>query len=629
MVDVKSQDVGITFIAALLADIHLSLSGVLTERESRLDILKVKKRFENEGLSFLTKTLPRFGKAFDRALTGEVQLNSSEYGFKPVQRSKLPKFMGGLFSRIFDNDGRVLQNPDATCIRCVRDVLYLFYKYKLPYSPADEQRVIDSFVKTESEIRHYDKLFSEIAEQLDCTPQFYEAIRPSYYSRVIRIARRSLSRLFSKFDPKDIHPKHGPGAVSTKEKLWGKYFWTAVPKRLTDLYPFDAYFCASLGHVCDYMREFPIVESEQYAQVTLVPKDSRGPRLISMEPLSFQWIQQGLGTAIRDWTEKHPLTRENVRFTDQAPNQFGALMGSLTGRYATLDLKEASDRVTLGLVRLLFPEPLLECLMASRTTGTKLPNGEILPLRKFAPMGSNLCFPILSLTVWSILHAAAEDRDTRKSIYVYGDDVIVPTAFAANAIAVLEAFGLLVNRDKSCTSGFFRESCGTDAFKGVVVTPIRFRTVWSDHRSPDCLVSWTAYANQCYDRKYYTLYDSIVSRLCRIYGSFPETSSNLGCPSLREVPEPYRQLRRRVNQRLQRLEHNVWDVCSVPIRRRVNGWMMLLRWFSESSNDRPFMDRPAEIDISRRASLSHLNVRGLSVSSYTKPRASILVRRWR
>ena len=626
---IKSQDVGLSFIAALLADIHLSLSGVLTERESRLDILKVKHRFENEGISFLTKTLPRFGKAFDRALSGEVSLNSSEHGFKPMQRSKLPKFLGGLFRRVFDNDGRVLQNPDATCIRCIRDVFNLFYKYKLPYTPVTEQRVIDSFVKTESDIRHYDELFSRIAKELDNTPEFYRAIKPDFYSRVIRIARRSLSRLFCNFDPKDIHPRHGPGAVSTKEKLWSKYRWTAVPRSLTDHYPFDAYFCASSGHVCDYYRDFPIVDCEQYARVTLVPKDSRGPRLISMEPLSFQWIQQGLGTAIRNWTERHPLTRENVRFTDQEPNQFGALMGSLTGKYATLDLKDASDRVTTGLVRLLFPEPLLECLLACRTTGTTLPSGEVLKLQKFAPMGSNLCFPILALTIWSLLHAAAEDRDTRKSIYVYGDDVIVPTAFAANAIAVLESFGLLVNRDKSCTSGFFRESCGTDAFKGANVTPIRFRTVWSDHQSPDCLVSWVAYANQCYDRRYYTLYDSIVSRLCRIYGSFPETSSGLSCPSLREVPEHYRRLRRRTSKRYQRQQYYVWDVRSVPIRRSVNGWMMLLRYFAETTDDRPLSNRSGVLESTSRMDQNPLEGPGLSVSSYTKRRSSILVRAWR
>jgi hypothetical protein len=39
----------------------------------------------------------------------------------------------------------------------------------------------------------------------------------------------------------------------------------------------------------------------------------------------------------------------------------------------------------------------------------------------------------------------------------------------------LSSVGLVVNHDKSFVHGHFRESCGMDAFRGVQVTPIRFR----------------------------------------------------------------------------------------------------------------------------------------------------------
>nr|QDH86555.1 MAG: RNA-dependent RNA polymerase [Leviviridae sp.] len=631
MDSVKSQDKLLELIAALLSDIQTSHSEVYTVRLMRLDLQKLRSRVKHEGISFLTKTLPRLGKAFDRVLSSDTTLNAAKLGFQTLAGSETPMFMGSLFKRVIANDGRVLQNPCVTSITAIREIAYCFYKYELPFSPDDEQRVLDQFVKTESDISSYDALFSSIADLVIGQPNNYRAIKPDYYSKVIRKARRKLARVFSGFDPWNIHPRHGPGAVSTKERLWDKYKWTSVPRTLTDVYPFDAYFTASLGHICDTYRSLPVDDSEQYARVVLVPKDSRGPRLISCEPLVFQWIQQGLGTAVRDWIEQHPLTRDHVRFTDQEPNQMAALIGSITGRLATLDLKDASDRVTLGLVRLLFPEPLLGCLMASRSAGTTLPDNSRLKLHKFAPMGSNLCFPILAITIWVLLDSAL-DADSRERVYVYGDDVIVPTACAANAIATLESFGLLVNKDKSCTAGYFRESCGTDAYQGVNVTPIRFKTLWSEHRSPDALTSWVAYANSCFVRGYKQTYDVIVGGLFRIYGPLPEKSSHPDCISLCYVPEAQQPKLTRTNKYLQRRETLLWCVRSRPIHKSIDGWSMLLRFFAESTPDRiewsvSNWDRSPSV---RRLLQDKIPVESaFSVSSYTKQRSSILVRCWR
>jgi hypothetical protein len=228
----------------------------------------------------------------------------------------------------------------------------------------------------------------------------------------------------------------------------------------------------------------------------------------------------------------------------------------------------------------------------------------------------------MALTIWAVLTAAAPDRDTRESIYVYGDDVIVPTAFAANAIEQLESFGLKVNRDKSCTSGFFRESCGMDAYRGRPVTPVRFRTVWSSTPSPESYTSWIAYANSLYDKKYFFAYDYIVGCLGAIYGPIPDEGMHLACPSLREVPDQLRPTKRRTNVKLQKLEWRVRDVKSVSIRREISGWSMLLRYFTEGSKASTDTRRS---DVEEGGLLSH----PFSVRQYTKRHASMLVYRWR
>jgi hypothetical protein len=144
------------------------------------------------------------------------------------------------------------------------------------------------------------------------------------------------------------------------------------------------------------------------AKVVLVPKDSRGPRLISAEPLEYQWIQQGVGRSIVAHLEAHHLTKGRVNFTHQEVNRRLAQESSATLELATLDLKDASDRVSLELVRRVFkntPE-LVRALEAIRTDATLLPDGRVQSLKKFAPMGSAVCFPVEAFVFWAILTAS-------------------------------------------------------------------------------------------------------------------------------------------------------------------------------------------------------------------------------
>lgn len=632
-------------IAALLHDVHSSHGVVFNTRSLKNTLNKCSTRLRREGIGFLTKTLPRLGKALDKALAGDTPLNCTDLRFKTKKGTKLPSFLGEFFERVLTPDGTLLPDPCINSVRVLRQVCYLYYKYKLPYTDEQVQQVLTKFERTEEELTTHTETFRHLADAIgDPTYTYRRRSRNTATTQgeVVREARILLSRLFSSFDPKDIVPKHGPGAVATKQQLWDKYLWTNVSAKITEVYPLDAYFYASLGHFCDRLNELDsLSEVSHPARVCLVPKDSRGPRLISCEPVDFQWVQQGLGTRLRQLVENNELTKFNVFFTDQGPNQRGALLGSSTGRYATLDLNEASDRIHLDLVRLLYPEHVVRCLEACRTSSTVLPDGRELPLRKFAPMGSNLCFPILAITIWAILTSAAPDMDTRESILVYGDDVIVPTAYAVNAMEQLESFGLKINRDKSCIKGLFRESCGVDAFKGENVTPVRLRTLWSSFRSPDVYTSWIAYANQFWDRRFYTTYNVIVGALTQIYGPIPDKSMNLSCPCLRENHEVQRSIPRRVNRALQKVEYRVWDVRTPSIRKTLDGWTMLLRYFTEgcAANRSEQNNRISERDDSH-AFLSFavldtghdlvLNeIEPFSVSTYTRRKTSMLVKRWR
>jgi hypothetical protein len=616
----------VEIIAALLHDVHDVNGLVFNTRALKCTVNKVHSRYSKEGIGFLTKTLPRLGKAFDKALSEHTMLNCEELGFKPMLYTKLPSFLGEFFCRVFHSDGVILPYPCIDSVKVIRDVCYLFYKYELPFTDEQETKVVSSFEETENELKAHAPVLEDLFRNLGVTNQARRArFTSTTLPQIAREARILLSRVFSDFDCTDIKPQHGPGTVATKQKLSEKYLWTNVSSRITAMYPFDAYFCASQGHVCDSYQSFSKVGNQDLpARVILVPKDSRGPRLISCEPVDFQWIQQGLRKAMCQRVESHHLTKDNVFFTDQSHNQIGALYGSLNGRYATLDLKEASDRVSVDLVRLLFPEHVFTYLESCRSLSTVLPSGKEIPLRKFAPMGSALCFPIMALTIWALLTAAAPDRYTQGRILVYGDDVIVPQTYVQTAITTLESFGLKINLDKSCVSGFFRESCGVDAFHGVNVTPVRFRTVWSSSPSPEVYSSWIAYANSMADRKRYRVYNYIVERLVRIYGTIPSEDMQLACPSLRIPSEDSHRIRRRWNSNLQKLEYRVRCVVSRPLKQVIDGWSMLLRFFAEggSSYQEPF-------EVRRELSSTYVPKAPFSVSSYTRRHESILSWRWR
>lgn len=652
-------------ITALLGDVAKQHTNI-PAKEFILDAQKVCKRMDMEGMGFLTKTLPSLGKALDRVLASGHTLVCSELGFEPVaEGSCLPILMGGLFKNVLSDDGNVLPSPCVDSVRSLRQVLYCYYKYELPYDPQQERDVIQRFEETEVDIRQHNKNLAAIAKLFDAherlverrtlvfsesvkdplsgglTPatikaikrqeeKYMEAIQGSFSPLALRIvlhARKLLKAVCGSINPLDIMPRHGPGAVSTKERHSKKYVFKQVPGRVTDIWPLDAYFYASVGHVCDeYKSLLTTCDKESAARVILVPKDSRGPRLISCEPLSLQWIQQGIMEVIVKRVERCPLVMGNVSFTDQSRNQRAALFGSRRGEYATLDLKDASDRITCGLVSLLFPEPLRGALMASRSLSTQLPSGISINLEKFAPMGSALCFPVMALSIWAILSAVV-DRDVQERILVYGDDVVVPSKYVGHAIERLEAFGLAINHAKSCTSGFFRESCGMDAFLGAPVTPVRFRTVWSSSPCPSSYVSWIAYANSCYKRKYFDTYDYIVGQLCSLYGIIAESPDpdKSPVPALYEVPEQHRPYKTRINKSLQKREYKVRGVRSLTRREELPGWNKLLRYFAETNRKaRAVFGKSTN---SRSQELGEIVKSPFSASEYTERRTKF-VWRW-
>ena len=547
--------------------------NVTSPKSLRRDVQTLLERTRSEGLSFLTKTLPKLGKALDEGLI--VSHFSIPREFKPSHGSRsIPAFLQAYFKCVFDECGDLLDGANSGAVEHLRQILFFLYKLELPYKSLDEERVISGFIQTEKELEFGSDVMSEAI-----------LAAASYITRDV----------FAEFDSKDILPRHGPGAVATGEKLDDKWEFSRLYRGLHQVYPYYEYFVVGgARELIDRLGWYKRLErlDQGRAKVVLVPKDSRGPRLISCEPLEFQWIQQGLGRKIMGHLESHRLTKGNINFTDQSVNQRLALESSLTNENSTLDLKDASDRVSLALVRKVFQHTpdLLRALEASRTSSTLLPNGEVLELNKFAPMGSALCFPIEAFCFW-VLIVATLSRELRQSpslvgkrVFVYGDDLVVPREWAHASVQALERFALKVNVTKCCITGPFRESCGTDAFKGHKVTPLRCKTQWTGRSSDgSAYVSYVALANAMSAKGYHETASFLWKKLESVYGRVAAGTDRSSFPC-RVFPSPEeaeaynaQKFRSRVSGRYQRTEFFVIRTKVRKAKTKLDDWTRLLR----------------------------------------------------
>jgi len=513
------------------------------------DISTFNRRARSEGDSFRTQCLAGLGRHILASLRNGVWNESMDVRFRRKPGSVLPLFLYDGFSRVFDDRG-VLKPHSViaeVAVNHLRQLTAVFSKLPIQCAAKLDADVQERFIANEREIELNPGLLEDFSNRLFTTP--HGAVIKG--SSILEKARKLIARVLCNSDPRDINPRHGSGASACGTRPWDRYGSFRYDSEIDRLWPYSSFFYASANHLVDELHNLQTIGPlPRQAKGILVPKDYRGNRLISCEPRELTYIQQGLMSLIVDTIEGSSLAQGFVNFTDQSINQQLARLGSLycdrdaregvtriTGSHvhekhgvkytvwteirndrralATLDLKDASDMLRWDVVQNLFPPAWSDALGVCRSTHTLLPNGKRVELRKHAPMGSSVCFPVMALTIWAVIKAAFN----RTPVWVYGDDVIVPDSYAVGAMTVLEAIGFKVNRDKSFYGATpFRESCGGEFYMGTDVTPIKLGTTME------------------HDLGAMSSYISFVNNITRKYGIYAnqdmiEYAANLtGCP---------------------------------------------------------------------------------------------------
>jgi len=336
-----------------------------------------------------------------------------------------------------------------------------------------------------------------------------------------------------------ILPNHGPGAVADGLSSNGKYLSRTWTRRLEEVFPSYRYLIPNL-HFREDLDQVNILEpgAETPVRVVPVPKTLKTPRIIAIEPTCMQYMQQGLKRCFMDAYERDNLLPRIIGFRDQTPNQRLALTGSMNGKTATLDLSEASDRVSNQLVRTmtdLWPH-LTAALDATRSRRADVPGHGVIRLAKYASMGSALCFPIEAMVFTTLIFMGIQESlnvtMTRKdiesfadSVQVYGDDLIVPVEHVHTIVRTLQHFGAVVGTDKSFWTGRFRESCGKEYFNGTDVSLVRVRQVLpSTMADVDGVIATVELRNQFYEHGYWQTVAWLDEQLEVLMRHFPYVS---------------------------------------------------------------------------------------------------------
>lgn len=629
------------YVSAMFDDMAYTYT---VRRDWERDKTRLLHEIRMKGSQVLTILLPSVCKHLDQMLDQGLYQPSGLYLCKARNGEKVPVFLRDLFVQIFDpSDGMLRCDPNLAAISDLRQLLAGGKKLLLACSTRRIYDEVQDFYRTESGNRMYSLDWSSDAPLSTDMRLAADLSRPKGVARIsfedylnefdsqielfteggtsVPSSRDELRLLQQTFDgvisamgdfseEEESHvPEHGTGAVSDIRRGMSKYQFEDWPSKLEAQYPPDYYavhdfMCSEdLGDPGKWRnREVP-------SKLIAVPKTEKTPRLIASEPSQHQWIQQLLLKQLLSAIQRTPL-RNCLNIVDQTPNQELAVAGSKGGFYTTVDLSSASDRLTCSVVeRALRSNPtLLDRLHSCRTRWVRNcvdnRSWEYLILKKFSTQGSAVIFPMQSIVYACIAIASVRcsapdvglSHDTRSAssqVRIFGDDIIVPTYAYPCLLRYLTSMGLKVNQSKTFNGMNFRESCGVDAFRGVIVTPAFIRQVYSDAR-PSAKDSIIDVSNNFWDRGYWNTANWLRSFTRRWNHMIPIRHPSAGGQGyISFCGTSLDHLSRRYNSGLQIEEVRVFSTSKKARRTRSSARHSLHQWFTE----KPRSDLPWEAGV--------------------------------
>jgi hypothetical protein len=203
-----------------------------------------------------------------------------------------------------------------------------------------------------------------------------------------------------------------------------------------------------------------IVEGNRF---TTVPKSAKTDRGICIEPTLNIYGQLGIGAILRS-----RLKRLGVNLSDQSWNQELARR-AYSDHLATIDLSAASDSLSWSVVMEFLPSDWFELLELFRSSYT-LVEDRYHENEKFSSMGNGYTFELESLIFAAVAYSAVPLCE-HHLVGIYGDDIIVPQAYASDVVDALNYLGFKVNERKSFLLEAFSNHAARIGLKAKMCVP--------------------------------------------------------------------------------------------------------------------------------------------------------------
>lgn len=213
-------------------------------------------------------------------------------------------------------------------------------------------------------------------------------------------------------------------------------------------------------------------------KLSFVPKNVDTSRTICIEPSLNMFAQLGFAAVLSDRLKD----LYSIDLSTQPDiNRELARQGSLSGNLCTIDLESASDTISLRMIEQNLPSDVVRWLKLLRSPVCETPRGQV-ELRMVSTMGNGFTFPLQTAIFSSVVLAAkrflGRPRTRAGTDWsVFGDDIITHRTDVGAVLSLLRILGFTVNPLKSFFEGPFRESCGSDYFRGQDVRGVYIKSL--------------------------------------------------------------------------------------------------------------------------------------------------------
>lgn len=225
----------------------------------------------------------------------------------------------------------------------------------------------------------------------------------------------------------------------------------------------------------------PTTSLPDYAQVEAVPKSYKARRIIAKEHPGRQYKLSAVANYLWEQMKCKMIPGTRLHFCDrfvmddQRINQAIAEIGSHNGKYCTIDFSAASDSITYAEACSILPCWLVARIRQYRPEKLRYADGSMATQQMWLSSGNKCTFICEGAIFLAVTIAIIRIYDTychtqcSREVFVYGDDVIIPTECFEFYMDYISAIGWKINPDKSfATTGdwVYRESCGVEFLNG-------------------------------------------------------------------------------------------------------------------------------------------------------------------